>query len=138
MPPNTPRTRGRPPKYSTPEERAQARLLQTRQNLQRYRNRKKTKQASFPLTPTDTHYTQQQTIDEPNINEEKETRSVVLFHRNSQEFSPGSSESDSSSSRTTSPSATGTIISERLRIHQKIQSRISPVNSVWLPTGKYF
>ena len=34
--PHTPRTRGCPPKYSTPEERAQARLIQSRQNLQRY------------------------------------------------------------------------------------------------------
>jgi len=133
--PRTPRTRGRPPKYSTPEERAQARLVQSRQNLQRYRERQKAKRAS-PLSPTDRNSSQQLTIPE-DINDDQESRSVILFTGNSPEFPSESTESDSSSRNTTSSSSTYTINFERLRIYPKVLSPISPIKTLRLPAGNY-
>jgi len=132
--PRTPRTRGRPPKYSTPEERAQARLVQSRQNLQRYRERQKAKRAS-PLSPTDRNSSQQSTIQEDN--DDQESRSVILFTGNSPEFPSESRQSDSSSRNTTSSSPTYTINFERSRIYLKDLSPISPIKTLRLPAGNY-
>lgn len=133
--PRTPRTRGRPPKYSTPEERVQARLIQSRQHLQRYRERQKAKRAS-PLSPTDENSSQQLTFQEDNDDDQK-SRSVILFSGNSPEFPFGSSESDSSSRDTTPSNPIRTTTFEHLRIPQKIQSPISPIKTLRLPAGNY-
>jgi len=133
--PHTPCTRGRPPKYSTPEERAQARLIQSRQNLQRYRERQKAKTAS-PLSDANGSSSQQLTNQEDNINDDQESRSVILFTENSPEFPSESSESDSSS-RNTSPNPACTINFEHLKIYQPVQSPISPIKTLRLPAGNY-
>jgi len=133
--PHTPRTRGRPPKYSTPEEWAQARLIQSRQNLQRYRERQKAKTASS-LSAANGSSSQQLTKQEDNINDDQESRSVILFPENSPEFPSESSESDSSS-RNISSNPACTINFERLKIYQPAQSPISPIKTLRLPAGNY-
>lgn len=134
--PRTPRTRGRPPKYSTPEERAQARLAQSRQHQERYRERQKAKRAS-PLSPTDGSGSQHLATQDDNINDDQESRSVILFTGNSPESPSESSRSDSSSRNTTSSSPACTITFERLRRYQEVQSPISPIKTLRLPAGNY-
>jgi len=133
--PHTPRIQGRPPKYSTPEEQAQACLIQSRQNLQLYRERQKAKTAS-PLSAANGSSSQQLTKQGDNINDDQESRLVILFTKNSPEFPSESSESDSSS-RKSSPNPACTINFEHLKIYQQAQSPISPIKTLRLPAGNY-
>jgi hypothetical protein len=136
MQPVTPRTRGRPRKYSTPEERAQARLIQSREHLQRYRERQKAKKLS-PLSPTDGNSGQQLATEEDNINDDQGSRSVTLFAGSSPELPSESSESDSSPGNTTSSSSTCSITFKHLRRYQPVQSPVSPIRTLRLPAGNY-
>jgi len=136
MQPFTPYIRGRPPKYSTPKERAQARLIQSCQHLQCYREHQKAKKL-FPLSPTDGNCSQQLATKEDDINDDQESRSVTLFAGSSPELPSETSESDSSPGNTISSGSACAIAFEYLGRYQQVQSPVSPIRTHRLPAGNY-
>jgi len=78
MPPTTPRTRGRPRKYNTPEERTHARRLQVRENQARYQQRKKASQTPSPLIATHNSGSQHFAFQQ---DDNQDDRSVLVFNK---------------------------------------------------------